>query len=101
MGLVFKDLFLAAKKGKGKMNFEVIGKQTVWVCLRRESATRYHLQGIFADTDSSKGEDIAAACCLDETYYIAPMPLNVALPEAVVEWKGAYCPNPTPRRASH
>lgn len=83
------------------MNLDVWEKQVVWLCIRRESATRYHLQGVFADTDAGKGEDLAAACCLDETYYIAPMTLNVLLPEDVVEWRGAYCPNTTPRRAEH
>lgn len=83
------------------MNFDIIKKQTVWLCLRRESPTRYHIQGVFADTDSSKGEDLAAACCLDETYYIAPLPVNVALPEAALEWRGAYCPNHCARRSEN
>lgn len=62
----------------------------VWLVLRREvegNERLYHIQGIGTD------EEIAKAMCLNESYMIGPIPLNLALPEEIIEWKGAYFPH--------
>lgn len=48
---------------------------------------RYHLQGIFTE------ESLAVAAAIDETYFVGPLPVNMALPHRVVEWAGLYFPH--------
>jgi hypothetical protein len=76
---------------------DVRGKTLAWLCIRREKANKYHFQGVFVDSEAQTGEELAAAQCLDDTYYIGPLPVNVALPERVIEWRGCYRPNLCPR----
>jgi len=47
---------------------------------------RYHIQGIFTS------EELALANVKDRTWFIGPLPLNVALPEKTVTWAGLYWP---------
>ena len=79
------------------LKLDVRGKTVAWLCIRREGPNKYHFQGVFVDSERDSGETLAAAQCLDDTYYIGPLPVNVALPERVIEWAGCYRPNLTPR----
>jgi hypothetical protein len=64
----------------------------IWVIGRRQPKddpnvkADWHLQGI-ATTES-----IAVEMCLDETYFIGPLPLDLALPHKTVQWVGLYFP---------
>lgn len=71
---------------------DVRSKTMIWLVFRRVSAKSYDLMGAWVDTPERSGEELAASTCLDETYYIGPFPMNVALPERPVPWKGSYCP---------
>lgn len=55
-------------------------------CLSPEQANHWHFQGIFTD------ERGAIGACADETYFICPVPVNVALPHDLVKAAGAYFP---------
>lgn len=63
----------------------------VWVAIRRQEVegdgpSQWHIQGIFGQ------EDIAVSCCIDETYFVGPLPFNACLPHELIEWVGAYFP---------
>lgn len=61
----------------------------VWVVIRRDPAKApadWHIQGVASD------EEIAKQMCLDDSYIIGPLPLNIALPHDRVEWVGSYFP---------
>ena len=65
-------------------------KTEVWFVGRRElqadGPSIYHIQGIATD------EVIAIAMCRDDTYFIGPLPVNVALPHERCEWPDMYFP---------
>lgn len=46
----------------------------------------YHIQGI------ATTEELAVAMCVDETYFIGPLPVNYAIPHERTEWPDMYCP---------
>lgn len=64
----------------------------MWLMGRREPPAAqglpgiWHIQGIFTD------EELAKQNCLDENYFIGPLPINVALPHERIEWPGCYFP---------
>lgn len=64
----------------------------VWVCGRRdpnpsaEGINDWHLQGIATD------EKVAVEMCVDENYFVGPIPVNTALPHRRIEWVGSYFP---------
>lgn len=73
------------RKGK-KMNIE---QGFVWVVGRREPNTdpvQWHIQGI------TETESLAIEMCVDETYFIGPVPINVSLSHNRIEWVGSYFP---------
>lgn len=47
---------------------------------------RYHIQGLFTT------EEEALGAALDESWFIGPLPVNVALPEKTITWPGLYFP---------
>lgn len=75
-----------------ELKTDVRSKTYVWLCIRRESPTAYHLMGVWVDTNEKSAEELATSQCLDESYYIGPFPVNVALPQKPVPWRGSYCP---------
>lgn len=99
--IIFRERVRARrpKKEIEALRLDVRSKTIAWICIRREAANKYHLQGVFVEDGGASGEQLAAAQCLDDTYYIGPLPVNVALPEKAFEWKGCYRPNMTPRSA--
>jgi hypothetical protein len=62
---------------------------SVWV-VGRWKETTWDLQGVFLT------EAGAVEACRDETYFVGPLPLNVALPHETTSWPGAYYPIPVP-----
>ena len=71
----------------------VLNRETgfCWVVGRRQLKpgglpVEWHIQGV-ADT-----EEIAIEMCMDDTYFIGPLPINTALPHARIEWVGCYFP---------
>lgn len=46
----------------------------------------YFIQGAFTEPS------LAEAAALDETYFVGPLPLNMALPHELIEWHGLYWP---------
>ena len=54
--------------------------------------TIYHIQGLAAGADSRESEQIAISMCRDETYFIGPLPVNLAFPHERCEWPGMYFP---------
>lgn len=62
----------------------------VWVICRREpqkeGPAKWHIQGIMYY------EQDAVDSCLDENYFVGPLPVNTALPHKLIEWVGAYFP---------
>lgn len=85
MGLCFQTI-----KGDGpKMELSEIGEGFVWVVGRRDTEgpePQWHIQGI------TGSEELAVQMCSDETYFIGPVPLNVALAHQRIEWVGSYFP---------
>lgn len=59
------------------------------VAKRPDKGDIYHIQGIFVGDDAQRK---AVACCIDEEYFVGPLPLNVALPHDETEWVGCYFP---------
>lgn len=61
-----------------------------WIVGRREpkpdGPSDWYIQGV-ADR-----EDVAVEMCMDDTYFIGPLPINTALPHARIEWVGSYFP---------
>lgn len=65
----------------------------VWVCIRREKKrAAYHFQGVGVETETATAEEMAVAMCVDETFFIFPSPVNVALPLGDFDPPGAYYP---------
>lgn len=63
----------------------------VWIVGRRAERGEgmpgdWHIQGAFMN------ECDAAAICRDDTYFIAPLPINISLPHSRIEWLGLYFP---------
>jgi hypothetical protein len=79
-----------------KMNTEILDQDLssgfVWLVGRRvpkpdpDERSDWHIQGV------TSREDIAIEMCEDETYFIGPLPLNMALPRQTVQWVGLYFP---------
>ena len=75
-----------------KANISKMDRETgyVWIVTRIEPReglpSRWYIQGVADD------EQIALEMCVDETYFIGPLPLNTALPHKRIEWVGAYFP---------
>lgn len=86
MGLFHRD----TSEAKLNMNYLDLEHGWVWMVYRIDNLgtkdEAWHLQGV-AGT-----EKLATEICLDETYVIGPVPLNVALPEKRLEWAGAKFP---------
>jgi hypothetical protein len=85
------DLYKTRMRKVRPMDTDVREASTVWLIVRRQARGRgrpafYHIQAIATD------EEKAVALCRDASYIIGPFPVNVALPEQMVEWKGSYCP---------
>jgi hypothetical protein len=63
----------------------------VWICGRCLDQTPegivWELQGVFTTEQS------AADTCADETYFVGPETLDVALPAETTLWQGAYYPH--------
>jgi hypothetical protein len=88
------------------LNLDVRRATEVWLVGRREelyvevpcpmckrpTVAIYHIQGIAAATDNATTEEFATGMCVDETYFIGPIPVNVALPHERCDWPGAYFP---------
>lgn len=74
------------------MKTDVRAKTTVWLVVRRVSKTHYDVMGIWVDSDAADAESLAVSTCLDDSYFCGPIPVNVALPEKPVAWKGSYSP---------
>ncbi len=74
------------------MNLDVRDKTVVYIVFRRESANAYHFQGVACAVENYTAEEVAIQMCRDETYFIFPCLLNVALPHSIVEAKGCYFP---------
>jgi hypothetical protein len=77
--IILKDALSLAKDG------------VIWVCGRREPVEGrewgiWHIQGI------ATTEEQGIAMCRDETYFIGPLPANVALQHDQIEWVGLYYP---------
>ncbi len=91
MGIWLQDI-----KGNGPIAMEsaeyILEEGFVWLVGRRDSnvppgeKANYHIQG------TASNEQMAIEMCLDETYFIGPLPINTALPHEVVEWVGLYFP---------
>lgn len=64
----------------------------IWIVGRRDTdvpegqKAMYHIQG------TASTETMAIGMCLDETYFIGPLPINTALPHKTIEWVGLYFP---------
>jgi hypothetical protein len=50
-----------------------------------------HLQG------ASLSEQRAVAMCIDETYFVAPLPVDILLPTKPIPWVGLYFPLRKPK----
>lgn len=83
------------RSDKGTMDGKVqmdIKTGFVWLVVRRDKDESgnpdgfWHIQGVASD---EKG---AVAMCVDETYFIGPLPVDTALPEKRIEWVGSYFP---------
>jgi len=73
----------------------VLGRREEGACAKcHHPCGKYHIQGIF--TSARLAEDAA----LDETYFIGPLPVDVALPASLIEWAGLYWPRVPPLAAS-
>lgn len=85
MGVCFQNI--SGREIPLKLDMEVV---FIWICGRREDRGdlpgHWHLQGVSDD------EETALAMCRDETYFIGPIPKNVALPHGNLEWVGCYFP---------
>lgn len=58
----------------------------VWIVLRTDENEQWHIQGV------GTTEQWAVSMCVDETYFIGPLPLNSPFPEKQMEWVGSYFP---------
>lgn len=61
----------------------------MWIVIRRDEhrvPADYHIQGL------ATSEQIAIEMCVDETYFIGPLPVNTSLPHSTIEWIGLYFP---------
>jgi hypothetical protein len=74
-------------------NPEIRVEKLLWILGRREEGTcqachagKYHFQGTFTE------RALADENALDETYFVAPIPVNIALPHDPMEWSGLYWP---------
>ena len=83
MGIAFRQFQTDANALR---DLEAMPDGVMWIVLRADEAGDIHLQGI-SDTKRA-----AAAMCRDATYIVAPMPINVLLPERPIEWIGAFRP---------
>lgn len=108
MGYIIQRDWVRARRPRRAieaMKMDVRAKTICWVVLRREAKNNYHIQGVWVDNDDANGEELAANTCNDDTYWIVPFPVNMALPESPIEVKGAYRPTvqkrnyPRPSRA--
>lgn len=79
------------------MELDVREASTVWLVFRRKDMGQkkrgiYELMGVAAATGDRTAEQVAEAMCVDETYWIMPCPVNVALPEAPITPRGQRWP---------
>ena len=64
----------------------------IWVVGRRQPPTDpiykadWHIQGV------TTNEELALEMCVDENYFIGPLPVNTALPHKTIQWVGLYFP---------
>ena len=59
----------------------------VWLVIRTDENNKWHVQGV------GTNEGMAVSMCVDETYFIGPVPVNSPLPEQVIQWIGSYFPH--------
>lgn len=74
------------------MKTDVRGHDTVWLCVRRAGPHEYHMQGIGVESEGTTAEQMAVGMCRDDSYFIYPVKVNIALPEKPVEAAGGYWP---------
>lgn len=79
------------------MNLDVRDKTLVYVVFRREPKPNnqkadYFFQGVAAASGDKTAEEVAMAMCRDNTYFIFPATVNVALPHKPVVVSGLYFP---------
>lgn len=58
---------------------------TVWI-VGQWKPDRWDFGGVF-DT-----QELAEAACQDQTYFVGPAPMNVAIPHERQDWPGCYYP---------
>jgi hypothetical protein len=87
---------LSAEAVATSLALEVETGDMVYLVCRREdyacpncgiAAGRYHIQGAFTSAE------LAEAAAEDETYFVGPLPLNMAFPRHIFEWPGLYWPH--------
>jgi hypothetical protein len=71
---------------------DIRAKTQFWLVVRRVNAGAYDIMGAWVDTNDADAETLAVSTCLDDSYFCGPFPVNVALPEKPVPWRGSYCP---------
>src|SRR4051812_45596167 len=79
-----------------EMDTDVRDATVVWVVFKRNDRGPhkgiYELMGIAAACGDKSAEEMAEALCADDRYWIAPVPVNVALPDVAVTPKGQRWP---------
>ena len=97
MGTLFREVKPDAEALRDLIENTNPGGLIMWIVGRYETAPDpdaghkikggiIHLQGVADD------EQTAIAMCRSADYFIAPLPVNVLLPEKPVEWFGLYWP---------
>lgn len=71
---------------------DVRNETIVYLVFRRDGNAKYYFQGVACATQEASAEEIAISMCRDETYFIFPSLVNVALPHKVQQAKGLYFP---------
>ena len=61
----------------------------VWIVIRTDNDRNgeWHIQGV------GTSEASAVSMCVNETYFIGPIPVDSPLPESLVQWVGSYFPH--------
>jgi hypothetical protein len=77
---------------------DVRSKTYVWLVIRRINPKAYDIMGIWVDGENADAETLAVSTCLDDSYFCGPFPVNTALPEKPLPWRGSYCPTKRARK---
>lgn len=96
MGIVFATID-GTGSPKNPETIQTAPDGVVWIVgrvidLGEHFPPEVHLQG------ASAIESNAVAMCLDETYFVGPVPVDVLLPQRPTPWAGLYYPLKTNKK---